>query len=114
MLLKFSSKAFIERIENFKHLLKRKPLPGTTKITSIKGKTIVVTGTLVRYNRMDITYILEKAGAWVENKVNKNTDYVVITDKQIKSGHKTTKWLTAERLGINIVSENDLYEFLDS
>lgn len=63
------------------------------------GKTIVLTGTLERYERRELSDLLESAGAKVTGSVSKNTDLVVAGEK---AGSKLSK---AESLGIEVWDE---------
>ena len=69
---------------------------------SLSGKTVVVTGTLSKYTRSEVTELLESAGAKVAGSVSKKTDYVLAGEN---AGSKLTK---ANELGIKVISEEDL------
>ena len=68
----------------------------------LMGKNIVLTGTLSTMGRKEATMLLENAGAKVTSAVSKKTDMVVAGDN---AGSKKTK---AEKLGIEVVSEDFL------
>lgn len=72
------------------------------------GKSIVLTGTLVSYERNELTELLRNMGAVVSGSVSKNTDIVVAGTK---AGSKLTK---AQNLGIRIIDEDDLKKLLNS
>ena len=63
------------------------------------GKTIVLTGTLTRYSRDEMTDILEGIGAKVSGSVSKNTDVLIAG---ASAGSKLDK---AEKLGVEIMDE---------
>jgi DNA ligase (NAD+) len=63
------------------------------------GKTIVLTGTLVKYSREQMTDILEGIGAHCAGSVSKNTDIVIAGPG---AGSKLDK---AQELGIEIMDE---------
>ena len=65
------------------------------------GKTIVLTGCLKNYSRIEATRILEKLGAIVSQSVGKSTDLVLAGEE---AGSKLDK---AKKLGIKIITEDD-------
>ena len=68
----------------------------------LSGMTFVLTGTLERYKREELTKILEDKGAKVTNSVTKKTTGVIVGDKP---GSKYDKAL---KLGITIYKEEDI------
>jgi DNA ligase (NAD+) len=68
------------------------------KVSKLKGKTIVVTGTLT-VERDEIEAMLRRAGAIVRGSVSKNTDYLVVGEG---AGSKLAK---AESLGVPTLTE---------
>ena len=76
------------------------------KDSALRGKTFVLTGTLDSMNRDEAKDKLEALGAKVTGSVSKNTDYVVAG---ADPGSKLAK---AQDLGIEILGENDLLEFI--
>ena len=74
----------------------------------VSGKTVVLTGNLDSLSRDEATEKLELLGAIVTKSVSKKTDIVVAG---AKAGSKKTK---AEALGIMVVDEAQLLEWLDS
>lgn len=72
----------------------------------LAGKTIVLTGTLEKLSRSEAKEKLLALGAKVAGSVSKKTDYVVAGRD---AGSKLTK---AEALGINVVDETTLTEWL--
>ena len=75
---------------------------GLTPSQPLKGKTIVITGTLPTLSREAAKAIVEKAGGKVTSSVSKKTDYVLVG---AEAGSKLTK---AESLGIALLSEPEL------
>ena len=63
------------------------------------GKTIVLTGTLIKYSREQMTEILEGIGAHCSGSVSKNTDLVIAGPG---AGSKLDK---ANELGIEVIDE---------
>ena len=80
-------------------MIGRKP---SAEVGPLAGKTFVLTGTLPNLKREEAAAKIEAAGAKVSGSVSKKTDYVVAgTD----AGSKLEK---AQKLGIKILSEEDL------
>lgn len=69
--------------------------------SGFSGKTVVVTGTLVKYSRSDIKSKLEELGAKVSGSVSKKTDYVIAGEE---AGSKLSK---AKELGVEVLTEED-------
>ncbi len=70
------------------------------------GKTFVITGTLERYTRPEMTEIIEKYGGKCSSSVSKKTDYVLAGEE---AGSKLDK---AGQLGVPIISLDDLFEMI--
>lgn len=73
-----------------------------------KGKSFVLTGTLPNLTRSEASTKIEEVGGKVVSSVSKKTNYVVAGDE---AGSKLEK---AQRLGLNILSEEDLLSLLAS
>lgn len=72
----------------------------------LDGKTLVVTGTLVKFKRDEIEELIEKLGGRAASSVSKNTDYLVAGEN---AGSKLDK---ARQLGIPILSEAEFQELV--
>ena len=72
------------------------------------GKTVVLTGTLNRYGRSELTEILEGIGAKVSGSVSKKTDCVIAGSE---AGSKLDK---AQALGIKVMDEEELLTHLSN
>lgn len=70
------------------------------------GKTFVLTGTLNKYNRTEITDKIENLGGKISSSVSKKTSYVLAGENP---GSKFDK---AVKLGITILSESDFENML--
>jgi len=68
---------------------------------NLNGKTIVVTGTLVKYKRHEIEGLIKQHGGKPGSSVSKKTDYVVAGTE---AGSKLDK---AKELGVPVLSEDD-------
>ena len=72
------------------------------------GKTVVLTGALVKYTRNELTSILEGIGAKVSGSVSKKTDVVIAG---AEAGSKLVK---AQELGILVIDEQTAIDHLSS
>ncbi|MEE9601708.1 MAG: NAD-dependent DNA ligase LigA, partial [Thermoguttaceae bacterium] len=72
----------------------------------LDGKTLVVTGTLVKYTRDEIKELITQHGGRAASSVSKNTDYVVAGEK---AGSKLAK---AQELGVPVLTEEQFEELL--
>ena len=74
---------------------------------SLQGITVVITGKLINYkNRSELQAAIESAGGKVASSVSKNTNYLINNDTTSGS----SKNLTAKKLGIEIISEQEFIE----
>lgn len=69
--------------------------------TQLAGKTLVVTGTLVKYKREEIEDLIKSLGGKPGGSVSKKTDYVVAGDA---AGSKLAK---AKELGVPVLTEDE-------
>lgn len=67
----------------------------------LQGKTFVVTGSLSKYSREEITELIEKYGGKASTSVSKKTGYVIAGED---AGSKLKK---AKELGVLVISEED-------
>ena len=74
----------------------------------ISGKSIVVTGTLQHFKRDEIKGLIEKLGGRAASTVSKKTDFVIAGEK---AGSKLTK---AQELGVQVMTENEFKELIES
>jgi len=87
---------------NFGSPVARRP----AKEGKLAGKTVVVTGTLVRFTRDEIKELIHEEGGTAAGSVSKNTDFVVAGEK---AGSKLTK---ARELGVSVLSEDEFLKLL--
>ncbi|MBQ4535606.1 MAG: NAD-dependent DNA ligase LigA [Clostridia bacterium] len=74
--------------------------------TIFNQKTVVLTGTMQKYDRKTATEILEGLNASVVNSVSKNTDFVIAGEN---AGSKLTK---AKTLGVTILNEDEFLKHI--
>jgi len=72
----------------------------------LAGKTVVVTGTLVNYDRITIEQAIKDAGGKASGSVSKKTDFVLVGDKP---GSKHDK---AKELGVKIINEDEFRKLI--
>jgi DNA ligase (NAD+) len=72
------------------------------KAGPLKGKTLVITGTLPTLSRDDAKQLIEQAGGKVSSAVSKKTSYVVVGED---AGSKLAK---AQELGVPVLTEDQL------
>lgn len=70
------------------------------------GQTFVLTGTLEKYSRDEVSEIIEKFGGKTSGTVSKKTTYVLAGEA---AGSKLTK---AQELGIKIISEQEFEDMI--
>ncbi len=72
----------------------------------LAGKTVVVTGSLVNYDRVTIEQAIKDAGGKASGSVSKKTDFVLVGDKP---GSKYDK---AKELGVRIINEDEFRKMI--
>jgi len=72
----------------------------------LAGKTVVVTGTLVNYDRKGINALIERHGGKAGSSVSKSTSYVVA------GADAGSKLATARSLGVPVLSEEEFEAML--
>lgn len=80
--------------------------PSATDKLILSGEIYVLTGSLQKLKRSDAKELLEALGAKVTSSVSKNTTAVIAGEK---AGSKLEK---AKKLGVTVLSEDDLVELL--
>ena len=94
-----------DKIEKLIELIQPKN-PEKKEVSSpFANKTIVLTGTMSK-SRGEIKELLESLGAKVSNSVSKKTDFVITGENP---GSKLEK---AKKLGVNILSEKEMWEMI--
>lgn len=76
--------------------------PATAADSRFRGKTFVITGTMINHGRSEMEELIRRLGGKTTSTVSRNTDYIVAGDNP---GSKLNK---AKELGIEILSEDDL------
>lgn len=72
----------------------------------LEGKTLVVTGTLVKYTRDQIEELISQHGGHAASSVSKKTDYLIAGEK---AGSKLEK---AKELGVKVLSEEEFEKLI--
>ena len=103
----FSDEKNISLINELKDLGLNFQYLSNTENDKLEGMTYVLTGTLEKYKREELTDILESLGAKVTNSVTKKTTGVIVGDKP---GSKYDKAL---KLGIKIYTEEDIDDLIN-
>lgn len=91
---------------NFGKKSDARPAAKSQATGKLAGKTLVVTGTLVKYKRDEIQELIRANGGKAASSVSKKTDYVVAGEE---AGSKLTK---AQELGIKILSEDEFEKLI--
>lgn len=103
----FSLEENIKLIESLKKEGVNFEFLGSKEDDKLSGNTYVLTGTLKKYTRDELTKILEDKGAKVTSSVTKKTTGVIVGDKP---GSKYDK---AIKLGIKIIKEEDIEQIIN-
>lgn len=77
------------------------------KGSQLAGKTLVVTGTLVRFSREEIEGLIKSLGGKATGSVSKKTDYVVAGEN---AGSKLAK---ASELGVPVLTEEEFEKLIE-
>jgi DNA ligase (NAD+) len=83
-------------------------IAGEERSQILAGKTLVVTGTLVKHTREEINELIVRHGGKAASSVSSKTDYVVAGEK---AGSKLAK---AESLGVKVLTEEEFEGLLNS
>ncbi len=76
------------------------------KENNFTNKKVVITGTFEKFNRIEMTSLLESFGAQVVDSVSKKTDLVIVGEN---AGSKLVK---ANALGVKTITEKEFYEMI--
>lgn len=98
--LKFDDSKITEQYSLF-----TEELPNVNPIFSLDGKTFVISGVFEKFSREEMKELIEKFGGKNATSVSKSTDYLVAGNNM-----GPAKRQKAEELGINIISEDELFE----
>jgi len=100
------NRKLIDRLRNAGLNFRSELFQPQAKAGPLAGKTFVLTGTLPGLKREEAAAKIEAAGAKVSGSVSKKTDYVVAGED---AGSKLDK---AQKLGVAIITEQDLLKLL--
>ena len=105
----FKNEDNIKEIEDLKSVgvVIKENTEETVQNSEFAGKTIVLTGSLESYSRIDATNILERLGAIVTSSVSKKTDLVIAG---AEAGSKLVK---ATELGIKVINEEEFNKMIE-
>ncbi len=107
--LYFDDPKNLELIERLKHHgLQLEAEKKETTSSIFEDKTFVLTGALPSLTRKQATEMIEEHGGKTTSSVSKNTDYLLAGDS---AGSKLEK---AQKLGVEVISEERLLEMLNS
>lgn len=81
-------------------------------ITTLNNCNVVITGGLRKMTREKAYALIRAEGGFPRKKVSSKTDYLIVSDEQMKCRHYTEKEITAEHLDIPIMSEADFYNII--
>lgn len=104
--LYFDDSINLKLIENLKNMGLNFEYKNDSSDDTLSGMTFVLTGTLEKYKREELTKVLEDKGAKVTNSVTKKTTGVIVGDKP---GSKYDKAL---KLGVKIYKEEDVLNII--
>ncbi|MBQ7578940.1 MAG: NAD-dependent DNA ligase LigA [Clostridia bacterium] len=103
----FADKNNMEEIESLKEIgIKVQETEESALSQKLAGLKFVLTGTLPTLSRNEATALIEENGGEVMSTVSKNTSFVLAGKD---AGSKLEK---AQKLGINIISEDELYNLI--
>lgn len=99
------NRALIHRLKSFGLMMS---LEESTEQLFFEGLIFVVTGSMEKMDRKEMSALIENHGGKVSSSVSKNTHYVIAGDK---AGSKLTK---AMDLGVTVFNEEEFYSMLES
>jgi DNA ligase (NAD+) len=105
----FAHEANCQTLERLKAARVRMDMPardGAPSQQALSGKVFVLTGTLPRLTRDQARDLISAAGGRVTSSVSRKTDYV------LAGADAGSKYAEAQRLGIAIIGEAELYQLL--
>ena len=101
------SKFGVETIQDLESLgVDMKSTARTRGARTLEGKTLVVTGTLQKYDREEIKEAITRHGGHAASSVSKKTDYLVAGEN---AGSKLAK---AQELGVPVITEEEFERLL--
>jgi DNA ligase (NAD+) len=98
----------VEVVDQLLREVRTESLEAIDHASPISGKTVVFTGSLEKMTRSEAKARAERLGAKVAGSVSKKTDYVVA------GPGAGSKLKDAERLGLNVLSEDEWLELIGS
>jgi DNA ligase (NAD+) len=99
---------FIKFYKSIEKFVKLKKKTKTVKNGKMSGKNIVMTG----FRDKELSEKIVNNGGNVSNSISKNTDYLIVKDKESKKS-KSSKIVKANNLGVKILIKSEIENMLD-
>lgn len=81
-------------------------------ITILNNCNVAITGGLRKMTREKAYALIRAEGGFPRKKVSPKTNYLIVSDDQLKCSHWTEKEWLAQELNIPIMRESDFYQIV--
>ena len=98
----------LEKLRKSGVLMEKEKAREKKRIETIDGKKFVLTGTLEKFAREEVSHIITENGGEVSSSISKNTDYLLL------GKNPGSKYDKAIKLKIKIIKEEDFLKFLEN
>lgn len=102
------NRKLIERLKGYGVQLEAKATADTTVSDKLAGSTFVVSGVFTKFSRDELKKAIEDNGGKVGSSISSKTNYVIAGDNM-----GPAKLEKAQKLGVNIISEDDFIEMIN-